>query len=214
MAGVSILFASASGHAYEFFSRTITASPFLALAICPAGFALVRFLTQDLFRGSEGSGIPQAIAAIQNNNSSFRASVLSPRVAFGKIILTIFGLGCGASIGREGPSVQVGAAIMYNLGRLARLPPRDMSRAVILAGGAAGISAAFNTPLAGIVFAIEELSRSFEERTSGRVFTAVIVSGIVSLAAVGDYSYFGQTGASLTLVTAGSRCWHAGRWRG
>jgi H+/Cl- antiporter ClcA len=199
VAGTSILFASVSAQAFSLFGLVMAVSPGLALVVCPAGFAFARCLTRDIFPGAEGSGIPQAIAAIQQDNKTFRLSVLSLRVAVGKIALTILGLGCGASIGREGPSVQVGAAIMYNLGRLAKLPPRDMSRAVILAGGAAGISAAFNTPLAGIVFAIEELSRSFEERTSGRVFTAVIVSGIVSLAALGNYSYFGKTEATLDL---------------
>jgi H+/Cl- antiporter ClcA len=63
---------------------------------------------------------------------------------------------------------------------------------LILAGGAAGIAAAFNTPLAGIVFAIEELSRSFEERASGTTLTAVVLAGVVAIAIVGDYTYFGQ----------------------
>jgi H+/Cl- antiporter ClcA len=67
-------------------------------------------------------------------------------------------------------------------------------RALILAGGAAGVSAAFNTPLAGIVFAIEELSRSFEERASGTVLSAVIIAGVVAIALVGDYTYFGHPG--------------------
>lgn len=68
----------------------------------------------------------------------------------------------------------------------------------VIAGGAAGIGAAFNTPLAGIVFAIEELSRSFEERTSGTIYSAVIVAGVTSVALVGNYTYFGSTQASLT----------------
>jgi H+/Cl- antiporter ClcA len=63
---------------------------------------------------------------------------------------------------------------------------------MVLAGGAAGVAAAFNTPLAGIVFAIEELSRSFEERASGTALTAVILAGVISIALVGDYTYFGQ----------------------
>ena len=104
--------------------------------------------------------------------------MLSLRIAVGKVALTLLGLACGASIGREGPTVQVGAAIMHTLGRWLRLPRHDLQRALVLAGGAAGIAAAFNTPLAGIVFAIEELSHSFEARTSGTVFTAVIVAGV------------------------------------
>ena len=78
----------------------------------------------------------------------------------------MFGLLCGASIGREGPTVQVGAAIMGYIGRKA---PIVYQQNLLLAGAAAGIAAAFNTPLAGIVFGIEELSRSFEAKASGLV---------------------------------------------
>jgi H+/Cl- antiporter ClcA len=87
----------------------------------------------------------------------------------------------------------VGAAIIHGVGRW--MPHGTLSaqrRALILAGGAAGVAAAFNTPLAGVVFAIEELSRSFEERASGTTLTAVVLAGIVSIALVGDYTYFGQ----------------------
>ncbi len=123
--------------------------------------------------------------------------VLSLRIAAGKVALTLLGLASGASIGREGPTVQVGASIMHALGKLLRLPRLELRRALVLAGGAAGIAAAFNTPLAGIVFAIEELSHSFEARTSGTVFTAVVVAGATTLGLVGNYTYFGQTSAVL-----------------
>ena len=86
---------------------------------------------------------------------------------------------------------------MYTLGRLSRLPRMELERALVLAGGAAGVAAAFNTPLAGVVFAIEELSHSFEARTSGTVFTAVIIAGITTLALMGNYTYFGQASAAL-----------------
>jgi len=69
----------------------------------------------------------------------------------------------------------------------------------VLAGGAAGVAAAFNTPLAGVVFAIEELSRSFESRTSGTVLTAVVIAGMTTLGLSGNYSYFGHTPALLEL---------------
>jgi H+/Cl- antiporter ClcA len=82
---------------------------------------------------------------------------------------------------------------MYALGR--RAPYRQAG--FLLAGAAAGVAAAFNTPLAGIVFGIEELSRSFEARTSGLIIGAVIAAGFTSVAVVGDYSYFGSTSAVL-----------------
>ena len=93
--------------------------------------------------------------------------------------------------------MQVGASIMHALGRLLRLPRLELERALVLAGGAAGVAAAFNTPLAGIVFAIEELSHSFEARTSGTVLTAVIIAGVTTLAVMGNYTYFGHTSAEL-----------------
>jgi H+/Cl- antiporter ClcA len=103
----------------------------------------------------------------------------------------------GASVGREGPTVQVGASLMFEIGKFS--PQRQPG--LILAGAAAGVAAAFNTPLAGIVFAIEEVSRSFEVRTSGLIIGAVIFAGLTSLALMGDYTYFGSTGAMLAKGT-------------
>jgi H+/Cl- antiporter ClcA len=85
----------------------------------------------------------------------------------------------------------LGAAKLGGMGR---------EKGLILAGSAAGVAAAFNTPLAGIVFAIEEMSRAFEARTSGLVLIAVILAGLASLGLVGNYSYFGSTG-SMLMVT-------------
>ena len=137
------------------------------------------------------------IAAQHMTDQEAIARMLSLRIAVGKIALTLLGLCSGASIGREGPTVQVGAAIMYALGRFLQLPRLELQRALVLAGGAAGVAAAFNTPLAGVVFAIEELSRSFEARTSGTVLTAVIIGGITTIAIAGNYTYFGHTSAEL-----------------
>ena len=100
------------------------------------------------------------------------------------------GLLSGASIGREGPTVQVGASIML---QAARWGGMAQAKGLILAGSAAGIAAAFNTPLAGIVFAIEEMSKTYESRANGLVLTAVILSGLASLALVGSYTYFGTS---------------------
>jgi H+/Cl- antiporter ClcA len=154
--------------------------------------------TRRWFPGSEGSGIPQTITALSLRTEAERDRLLSLTIAFGKILLALLALAGGASIGREGPTVQVGASIMHSLRRYARFPALDVDRGLILAGGAAGVAAAFNTPLAGVVFAIEELSRSFEERASGVILMAVIFAGVTSLALVGNYTYFGSTSAQLT----------------
>lgn len=183
--------------ASEWQARIRAHSRYWPLLLTPAGMMLAVWLTRRFFAGAEGSGIPQTIAALDNSDRSFRRRVLSLRIAAGKLLLTVFGLFSGASIGREGPTVHLGAAVMYGLGRLVRFPHHLMERGLIIAGGAAGVGAAFNTPIAGVLFAIEELARSFEERSSGVLLTAVIIAGVVALALLGNYSYFGSTDARL-----------------
>ncbi len=193
VAVAAILFALGSARTIELHHRIVVAYPWLSFALAPLGLALVAWVTQRFFPGSQGSGIPQTIAALQLTDEASRSRLLSLRIAGGKLVLTLIGLLSGASVGREGPTVQIGAAIMHSLGRLTRFSRIEVDRGLILAGGAAGVAAAFNTPLAGIVFAIEEMSRSFESRTSGTVLTAVIVAGIVSVWWLGNYTYFGRT---------------------
>lgn len=194
---IGVAFAWAANRAQEFF-QTMLVSPWVALALTPGGFIVCAWLTRVYFPGAQGSGIPQAIAARRLKDEGRRTNLLSLRLTMGKILLTLIGLMCGASIGREGPTVQVGASLMM---AAATLSNRARERGLILAGAAAGVAAAFNTPLAGIVFAIEEMSRAFESRTSGLVLMAVILAGLVSLGMVGNYSYFGHSTAMLAGFT-------------
>jgi H+/Cl- antiporter ClcA len=187
--------AAASDEAQRMFGLIQTHWPFAAFAMTPIGFGLSAWLVRNVFPNTQGSGIPQAIAARSFSTTEERQRFVSLRAAVGKVLLTLLGLFVGASVGREGPTVQVGASVMFEAGRLT---PRSQS-GLILAGAAAGVAAAFNTPLAGIVFAIEEVSRSFETKASGLIIGAVILSGMVSLALLGDYSYFGSTGAGLPI---------------
>jgi H+/Cl- antiporter ClcA len=167
----------------------------MPLVVTPAGFMFCAWAARRVFPGSQGSGIPQAIAARELTQPAQRARLLSLKIGLGKIGLTVAGLLCGASVGREGPTVQVGASVML---QVAKLGGMGDARGLILAGSAAGIAAAFNAPLAGVVFAIEEMSRSFESRTNGLVLYAVIIAGLVSLGLVGNYTYFGTTTVAVT----------------
>jgi H+/Cl- antiporter ClcA len=175
------------------FALLLAKSRYASLVVTPLGFALSVFLTNRFFPNSQGSGIPQAIAARQLTDQAARGRLVSIRIAIGKVLLTLLGLLCGASVGREGPTVQVGASIMFAAGYMS--PRRQPG--LILAGAAAGVAAAFNTPLAGIVFGIEEMSREFETRTSALVISAVIAAGLTSLALVGNYDYFGSNATML-----------------
>lgn len=192
--GLCALFALLADRADDLFHRLQAVGPWAPLLATPLVMTALAWATRNVFPGSQGSGIPQAIAALESRR---KGVVLSVRIALGKILLTLGGLAVGASIGREGPSVHIGASIMYSLGRFARFPAHYMERGLILAGGAAGIAAAFNTPLAGIVFAIEEMSKSFEQRTSGIVTVGVVIAGVTALATLGPYHYFGTSDASM-----------------
>lgn len=168
--------------------RHITARwRYSGLLITPLGFGLTVWLTSRYFPGTQGSGIPQAIAARAMSDPQARSKLVGLRTAVGKVIMTLAGLLFGASAGREGPTVQVGASLMFLTGKLS---PRRQA-GLILAGAAAGVAGAFNTPLAGIVFAIEEMSQSFEMKTSNLILGTVILAGFTSLMLMGNYTYFG-----------------------
>jgi H+/Cl- antiporter ClcA len=189
----AVAFAMLADLAQLAFAALVAKSRYASLLVAPLGFALSVYLTNRFFPNSQGSGIPQAIAARQLTDQAARGRLVSIRIAIGKMLLTLLGLLCGASVGREGPTVQIGASIMFALGRMS--PRRQPG--LILAGAAAGVSAAFNTPLAGIVFGIEEMSREFEVRTSGLIIGTVIAAGLTSLALVGNYTYFGSSATML-----------------
>ncbi len=192
---VSVIFTDAANWAQASF-RQVSGRFWLApLLVTPAGFVFCAFVVRGYFDGAQGSGIPQAIAARALPPGRQRHELLSVKLIIGKIGLTVVALLCGASVGREGPTVQVGATLMLQVAKLGGL---RNERGLILAGSAAGIAAAFNAPLAGIVFAIEEMSRSFETRTNGLVLYAVIFAGLTSLGLAGNYIYFGVTSATVT----------------
>lgn len=199
---VAAVFAISSDFANHWFRQQAQGSPYLPFLITPLGLVVIVWLTHRVFPGSQGSGIPQSIATIEMSRHEDRSKLLSLRIAIGKILLTIGGLFSGASIGREGPTVHIGASIMYTLGNLAKFPNHFMERGLVMAGGAAGIAAAFNTPLAGIMFAIEEMSRSFEQRTSGTLITAVVIAGITAITLQGNYTYFGSTRVTIDVISS------------
>ncbi|MCL1860633.1 MAG: chloride channel protein [Proteobacteria bacterium] len=205
-ATLSILFAIGADNAIEFHRELIRDHAWIALFIAPAGFAAMAWLSWRFFPGTEGSGIPQAIAASLSDSPEIRRQFLSIRIAVSKIFLTLGGLLVGASIGREGPSVQIGASVMHTLTRFRRFGHIGSSRDLIAAGAGVGIAAAFNTPLGGIMFAIEEMCRYRTFRANGATLISVILAGLASLAILGNYNYFGRTTATLTLG------WPGGIW--
>jgi len=190
---VAILFAIAGDWAQHRFALFQSQFPYAPLVLTPAIFVIAVFITHRWFPETRGSGIPQVIATAKSPETAY-GPLLGLPVAAGKLLLTLLMLLGGASVGREGPTVQVSAAIMVSFHRLFKVP---MTPGVIIAGGAAGVAAAFNTPLAGVAFAIEELAAAFEQRVALLVMAAVVISGLVSLGIAGDYVYFGVMNETL-----------------
>ena len=188
-----VMFARLADLALMQFAQQAVARPWLPFIYTPLIGMFVVWMTSRFFTGAQGSGIPQVIAATRLAHQGKPVNKLvSLRLAFAKIGLGTLALTGGFSAGREGPSVQVAASIMHFFHRY--LPNARIIRPedLILAGGAAGIPAAFNTPLAGVAFAVEELGRKLETRTSGVLLSTIILSGMVAIALQGNYNYFGH----------------------
>jgi H+/Cl- antiporter ClcA len=195
---VSVVFGLGTDKAIGLFHFVTRPRPLVVFVLCPVGLAVVSLITRKLFPGAQGSGIPQAMAALHLEKMEGAATMLSWRIAIGKVLLTLVGFACGASIGKEGPTVQIGCSVMYGVGRLGLKPSPEFLRLLVLAGGAAGITGAFNTPVAGAVFAIEEMAHyQVNPLIGSRLLTATALSGMTMLALVGYYSYFGSINAAM-----------------
>ncbi|QUD89523.1 chloride channel protein [Phenylobacterium montanum] len=206
--GVAILgglaaaqFARLCDGAMHWHSRLYAAAPLASLVLLPVGFPIAAWLTRRFAPEAAGSGIPQVIAAAEERwHGRWGGQRVTLKTAVWKVALSAALLVCGASIGREGPTVQVVAGVMRTLTRGLKGGPGR--RAIIIAGGAAGVAAAFNTPIAGVVFALEELAKSFERRTHTTVIMVVVIAGLASYALQGDYAYFGVLNGASDLKTA------------
>jgi len=140
-----------------------------------------------------GSGIPQLMAAAAPNAPKPMVDrLLSLRVAIVKILSSCMAMAGGSAIGREGPTLQISGAVFRSVqSRLPALWPRVPMSSMLLAGGAAGLAAAFNTPLGGIVYAIEELARTHIASFRSGVLHAVLVAGLAAQMILGPYLYLG-----------------------
>jgi H+/Cl- antiporter ClcA len=165
------------------------------LAITPVCFILGWWTIQRFSTFARGSGIPQIMASIElatpkEHNKIDR--LLSFRIIVVKIISSLIMVFGGAIIGREGPTIQIAGSVFRIVNKY--LPswwPKISKKNMIITGAAAGLAAAFNTPLGGIVFAVEELSKTHISYFKTALFTAIIVAGLTAQALLGPYLYLG-----------------------
>lgn len=198
---IAALFTRGAEWAYSHLMAWTAWVPQTALLLAPIGITGIVWVTRRYVPMAAGSGIPQVLAVLHHADDKMRTRMLALHVGLLKPVLTCIALLCGASVGREGPTVQIGAAIANFVGRH---NSAKVQRGLILAGGAAGVAAAFNTPIAGIVFAIEELASSLEEKASGTVLLLVIIAALAAIAVLGDRVYLGIVDTNLD---------HFGQWR-
>jgi H+/Cl- antiporter ClcA len=193
------LIARAQGQYFDWFSR----HPVVVTIATPFVFLLAAALVRKAAPDAKGSGIPQVLEAIAEGKSHpqselpWRSSLVSIRTAAVKVVSSLAGILGGASIGREGPTVQISASIFAWIGRVTtKYAPGVGLPSYLTVGAAAGVAAAFNTPLAGITFAIEEVIDGAFGTFRRAMMLTVIVSGIVAQALLGNYLYFGRPAVS------------------
>jgi len=141
-------------------------------------------LLAKAFPGVRGSGVPQTEAAFQLHNG-----VIPGRVPIGKFITGVLCIGSGHSMGREGPSVQIGAGLTSTIGRWIGLPPARVKELVPI-GAAGALAAAFNTPVAAVIFSLEEIIGDMNATLLGSTVVASVASVIVERSILGNEPLF------------------------
>ncbi|MBS1582059.1 MAG: chloride channel protein [Bacteroidetes bacterium] len=177
-------------------SALVTARPDAIFLTAPIAFLASWWLVRYFSPMAGGSGIPQLIAAVEvsddeeKNDGSWR--FLNVRIIIVKIVSSFALVLGGGATGREGPTLQIAGSVYRVVHKL--LPPfwpKVSRRVMMVTGGAAGLSAAFNTPLGGIVFAIEELTRTHIAKFRTAVLSSVIISGMAAQSLLGPYLMLG-----------------------
>lgn len=141
-------------------------------------------LLAKVFTGVRGSGVPQTKVAFH-----LHGGVIPARVPIGKFITGVLCIGSGHSMGREGPSVQLGAGIASVIGRWLRLPPARVKE-LIPVGAAGALAAAFNTPVAAVLFALEEIIGDMNATLLGSTVVASVAAVVVERSILGDEPLF------------------------
>ena len=174
-------FLDSSDYAHHQYKILTAQSPYLNFILTPITFALVIYFTKYYCHFVQGSGIPQLIAATDSRNKKIREQLLSFRIALGKIGFIFLAMLSGAPIGIEGPSIHIGGSIFYGFNYFLKLKRKFLIHSLIAIGGSAGLIVAFNAPIAGFLFAYEEIGRKLKKQA---LILIALVSALVYYFAV------------------------------
>lgn len=164
------------------------------LAIPPLLFFISWYIVEKFSPYANGSGIPQLMAAVEFkhlNKTDLIDKFLSLRIILVKIFSSLIGILGGGAIGREGPTLQISASIFHLIDKNWKTADLQNRHGFLLAGAASGLASAFNTPLGGIVYVVEELAKSHLSGFRTGVLHSVIFAGLISQYMMGPYLYFG-----------------------
>lgn len=194
---MSVLYARLFRYAEHRFLDLHNYNPYYVFIATPLGFLVAWWLVYKFAPNAKGSGIPQVLASIELSQEScaqkriIRHLVSLPITAI-KILSSFITVICGGAVGREGPTIQISAYIFHSIGvRFNKIWDKQAQEVFFISGGAAGIAAAFNTPLGGVVYAIEELSKTSFHRFRTSLFAAVIIAGVTAQLLSGPYLFIG-----------------------
>jgi len=162
-----------------------TSPSMLRTILVPTLVSLVSgILLVKVFTDVRGSGVPQTKAAFH-----LRQGVIPLRVPIGKFLMGVLCIGSGHSMGREGPSVQIGAGLASAIGQWLRLP-RERIKSLVPVGASAALAAAFNTPVAAVLFALEEIIADLNAPLLGSTVVASVASVVVARSLLGNEPLF------------------------
>ncbi|WP_122951181.1 chloride channel protein [Bathymodiolus thermophilus thioautotrophic gill symbiont] len=196
-------FLQISEYSQHIFKTLIAKHPALSFIITPITFVGIIYFAKQYCHFVQGSGIPQLIAATDSRNKSIREKLLSFRVAAGKIGLIFLTMLGGAPIGIEGPSIHIGGSIFYGFNRFLKLNRKFLIHALIAIGGSAGLIVAFNTPIAGILFAYEEIGRNLKKQALILIMMVGLLVYFLEILYHGNQPYLGDFSSyslDLTLI--------------
>lgn len=188
----SQLFAKAEG----LLRAILVLNPNLIFLLTPFMFLCAWVLVHYIEPGASGSGIPQIMAVLEEGKTKdlvFRERLLGFRIAFVKVFSSCLAIIGGGVIGREGPSLHIAASLYYGCYKIyQKYVGVGNPNYWIIAGSASGLAAAFNTPLGGIMYAIEEVGQLHFSKLKTQLLFSIFVAGLISQAIVGPYLYVGN----------------------
>lgn len=191
----AVLMAKLVEFSFETFKLISNAIGFCVLIAIPLSSVFLVYIVKKYLIEADGGGISPVLAIAKSQDIENQKTLLTLKTVLAKLVITPLGTLIGATIGREGPTIQASSAIFYLINKTNDI---IKEKYIALIGAGAGLSAAFNTPIGGIVYVIEELVKNEKDKkTYFLILLGVAIASITSVLLVGNNTYFGRVDRSL-----------------